>query len=541
MTPSVTNLAEEPSSQSEYDCPGHRTSEHNGPLAKWDFLILALLLIAWGFLVGPIVVDEHLHGYDIFREAGMGESIKYRSVLSDPAYPNASLWYPPLGTLSMAWIASVFGTSVEACFSWSQLLFNWLIPGGLFLVVRSAWGRRAGVFAALALLFAMPWWQCEVAHGQPSIHAVIIGFVSLAMIARAERSKKRIETAATGVFVGMTMWHHPLIPCFLMCLLTAHALWRSRTARPLYVASIIKLPSMQIVWIAALVGAPLLWQILHGPVRNDTPRTYFAAELRTIEFALMGGHPWILLVGILGIGVAVRECRSANERLVLALILAGIFQIPAYVRDLAPNWGHWLPTIVPHEFQRLFQLAWAIAVGIGSSHLIIWLCRRISNRGMNALLYAACAGFILFPGVLHTQKNLRRFLTFDYTEERSPATVKWILQNTDPEDVFICTSELAFQWLIPSTGRRAWILPPGHSNPRVDWLARNQVFQAMRNVESGKDLRDLCLAYELDYVISSGDWVPAALHEDNRAESVPSHFSVVATDATGIMIFEPLP
>jgi hypothetical protein len=89
--------------------------------------------------------------------------------LGDCASVDHLLWYPPLSPAIMAGLAELWDIRVVDCHRWSALLFSWMIPAGLYLVVRLHWGRRAAAAATIALLLTMPWWQREVVQGRGNL------------------------------------------------------------------------------------------------------------------------------------------------------------------------------------------------------------------------------------------------------------------------------------------------------------------------------------------------------------------------------------
>lgn len=517
-----------------------------------DLVFVALLLVAWYVYVGPIVLRERMLGGDVFRDVGSAMSMLHGEFFSDPAYVGETIWYPPLGAALAAATSLLFHVPPEEYFRLSPLFLNLLIPVGLYIVTRLTWNRRAAMVSTVALLLAMPWWQVEVAHGQSAIHAVVWGWVSLLLYAQAERRRSYVWAMLCGVWQGLSFWHHPFVPAVLTIAFVLQADWAARrvgeqgrltdriTRKHLIGRNVM------VVGITLLIAAPILYLILHGPVLNSDPREYLAEEFGTVRFALLGGNPWLWGMGLVGVVACVRRADLGSRLLICGLLVTLVGQIPGYLRMYGGEWAKSVPMIVPHEFQRLFQLGWAMAIGVGVDRAVVWLTDRVTDRrrrplAAGGLTIAAC----LLTGVWwvgEVPENLRRYLK---PTDDSPGRVEaseWVCQHTDINDVFACEPDLTFRWLNAKTGRKAWIMPPGHSNPRVDWWERARVLRLMREAPTAESLWRLAREHGIQYLVPSPNWNPAALRDFSPDSAETARYVHLAVGKPGGMqIFEVLP
>ena len=490
---------------------------HIKRVSHWaiDLSVLVLFGILWIHYVTPVVVTEQRRGGDVARDVASAVNIQHGRIFGDPAYRDHTIWYPPLSPLIFAGISTALGVSPFDCYRWSELVFNWLIPAGLYLVVRLGWGWRAAAGTLIALLLAMPWWQVEVVQGQPSIHAVVLGWVALLLYAQQRRRACLGWAAACGVVQGVAFWQHPVIPAILTVTFVVDVWWSRREApaatagetKPAHLLS----RDATILILTLVIAAPILYLMLHGPVRNTVPREYVAAELSTGEFALMHANPWIWLMGLVGLIVSIRRWTPPARLLVIAPAVCVLGQLPAYRHLYGPAWMKTLPVLVPHEFQRAFQLGWAVCVGVGIDATLRELSlRTIAFRGRagGALLPLAAFVATAYPGALHVRENLRRYVKPASLPPVIAEAVDWINANTDVNDVFACQPEWAFEWLNPRTGRKVWISAKGHSNPRVDWRAREQVMQQLRDAASADEFWRIAHEHGIDYCVLSPSWYP---------------------------------
>ncbi len=522
-----------------------------------DAACLAVLLVAWFVYVLPLV-REGWRGYDICRDIASIENIRHGQVFADPAYVGETIWYPPLNPILMAGITALLGVSGADGYCGSQLVFNWLLPAGLFLVARLAWGRRAAIAATVAMLLAMPWWQREVAHGQPSIHAIVWGWAALLLYARQARAVHLGWTAACGVFLGVSFWHHPFVPATLLGAFVLQGLWsamperrpeaspadpRAVTASPR--AALVR--SGLILVLTLAIAAPILYVAMHGPVRNPAPREYLAPELVQPAVALLHADvlPWSLWLwgtGLVGLTVAVWRRDLPGRLLACVLLVSLLGQVPGYLRVLqGPNAS--LPIIVPHEFQRIWQLAWAACIGVGIDALVRFAASRIAALRNNSVVVTAVTLIAVLatggPGWPAVSKNLKGYLMQARITDGYHQTASWIQRSTDLNDVFACTPDVAFQFIGPETGRKVWITSQGHSNPRVDWDARAQIMLALEQAATPVEFAQIAHQNGIKYFMPARDWYPRVLRDPAlRQVAMPDYFVCVQTHPDANPLFK---
>ncbi len=497
-----------------------------------DIAFFALLILFWIVYVGPIVINEQRHGYDIFRDAGSAINIQNGQLFADPAYRGESLWYPPLSPMIAAGVSELFGITPLDCYRLSQLALNWMIPAGLFLVMRLQWGRRAAILGTAALLFAMPWWQTEVHQGQPSIHAVILGWAAVALYAQQHKRQSNLWALACGVFQGICFWHHPFIPALLAAGFVLQTSWEcARAGKGAWFSGAVG-RTLLITSLTFLTAGPILYQMLHGPVLNRAGREYLAGELQTVQFALLYGSPWLWATGLVGLVYCARRADFGGRLLVSVLAVTILGQMPGYLRLYGGDWARGIPIFVPHEFQRFFQLGWAIVIGIGTDAMLLAIAGRVkflrANTFLAGLLTLAACVITGGQGLAEAKINYRQYLHPFPKRPLLRQADQWIFENTNINDVFACEPELAFRWLNAETGRKVWIMPEGHSNPRVDWKQRARVLDELENATSAETFWQLAHQYEINYFVPTAKWLPKIIADENiYREAVPTYIELV--------------
>jgi hypothetical protein len=510
-----------------------------------DLLCLAAIAVYWLMAIGPVIIDEGRRGSDISRDAAAAMNILNGRWLADPAYIGEGIWYPPLSPMWVAGVSALTGIAPIDVYRRSAFWANWLIPVGLFLLVRRVWGRWAAILSTTAVLLAIPWWQMEVHLGQASIQSVIGGWIALWLYALQSLRRSTTWAIACGLFQGLAFWHHPFVPAVLAGAFILESLWESWRLRRDSASRGPRRDMLRrnaiIFAITFITAAPVLYMMMHGPVLNAVPREYFAPELKTREFALMNANPWIWVTGLIGLIFCFRQRCLACRILLGALLLTLLGQVPGYLRWWAPTGAARLPVIVPHEFQVLFQLGWAILVGIGAVELFRLARARFSwvqTSPASAPLFIGAALLITaLPGMIHIKDNVRRFMHPIDPPEPFKELAGWIRAHTDINDVFACDPKLAFYWLGAETGRKVWLSTSGHSNPRVNCEARSVVLKEMADTHSPKRFWELMQQNEIDYCIPLRNWSPIIFRDEKlRSEAIPRYLTLAyAAKGVGIL------
>jgi len=180
-----------------------------------------------------------------------------------------------------------------------------------------------------------------------------------------------------------------------------------------------------------------------------------------------------------------------------------------------PAWADFLPVLLPHQFQAYSQLCWGACMGVGIDTLVRAIAARAAGPAhrpvLEWVLLLAAIGLTAGPGWLQLDQHLHRH---QHNYERSGKFVEaaaWIRRHTRISDVFVAEYQLAFTWLNPQTGRKVWLAPVGHTNPRVDWQARARVYSELTREPSPERFSRLLRESAIDYCLITPEWIPAAI------------------------------
>ncbi|HMQ14551.1 MAG TPA: hypothetical protein PKC49_01130 [Phycisphaerae bacterium] len=497
---------------------------------RLDLLFAACLGLYWAVFVTPVVLDQR-HPYDGFRDIASARHFQLGGGWGDPGYVGETLWYPPLGPLIVAGLSSLLGVTPERLYLSSQLLVNWMIPAGLYVVARLAWGPQVGITSVVAMLLAMPWWQEYVIMHIASWQALIGAWAFLLVYALTERRESVLLSGVCGLWLGLSFLFHPLVPALLAAIILMRTAWDAWALRRAGVPDRSRRLLMRgalLVALAGVIGWPLLQLFQHGPILNRLPREFIDSKMETLRWAAIDANPWIWGVGLVGLVSAVRGGGLPRRLLLCGLALTVAGQIPAYLRRFGPDWCRDLPVLLPHQFQMHFQLLWAICVGLGVAALLAWLTARVAalreQQGARGAAYGVCLALTGLWGLLHVREHYSHMPTPEgYYPGHARAAAEWIRANTRLDDVFMLDMHLAYCWLHPSTARKVVLLPLGHSNPRVDWFERYNIAAALTNAPDAETFNRIARAAGVRYCVFTWgidahgravfdpacDWMPA--------------------------------
>ena len=439
--------------------------------------------------------------YDVFRDAAYAQGILQGHLWADPAIPGLLAWYPPGNPLFFAGLSAVTRIQTLDLYGTSLYWLNWLNPAILYALVRATWGRGVALVTLPMVLLGSFWWLVHASMPMPSVQCVSLGLLALLAWSRGQRGGVRWAVAA-GLLVAVAIWSHPICGAAALGSILVHGLaspWLGRSAdHPEASRSELLKRSALTAIIALVLSAPLLArQLLQAPL-NAEPHHWFGPELHDPRFALHAHTPLVALLGLIGLGLAVRQWRTAGWLVgYFAFGLAG--QIAGYLGHDA----HWpIPWALPHEFQWHEQLALMIAAAVAAVRLPDLLARRLRGarglvrQGGRVVLLALTLG----PALPSLQVADSYMIHLDHRWESTLMVAAWIRGNTPAQSVFVCTPDAGY-YLSGLTGRRCLALPPGHMNPALDLDARYADVAELLNTRDEEVFRRLAARYGATHLL----------------------------------------
>jgi len=512
------------------------------PPRDWhiDAFILLLIVLAWMLFAWQLTAGRPVVMLDTFRDMAYAENIRAGRIWSDPTIPGLAFWYPPGNAALFALASRLTGRTPPELYATAALWLNWIGPCLLYLLVRSAWGRVAGVLAVPLVGLGSMWWLTHALGAMPSVHGVALNLITLLLWRRCAGGASG-RAIATGLALAAAAWHHPLCALIVAGTIFLDSLaWPAvdslvarmgRTAppdrnerpalrhrRPAHLRhrspvngseqrhpatpgwSLLP-PMLLVAAIAGVLAAPLIWHLVRIGAANDAPYRYVAQQLSDLRYAAHAHAPLVPLFGLLGVRLVL--WRTPRERwivsyLVISLLGLGLGQLRA-----ATGWP--LPALLPHQFQWHAQLALCACAAVWIPAAASTLTRCARQRWVRrfqrseAILLLAAAALVPALGALG---EVRRWLVFlDARLAGRQPVVAWIRQNTPLDAVFACPPEDAYVLVAGLTGRKCVAVPAGHMNPGVNAQQRLADLERMLEAEREEDFLALARAYGVTHLL----------------------------------------
>ncbi len=505
-----------------------------------DAIVLLVLILAWELFVWQHTTGRPAVLLDAFRDMACAENIRAGRIWSDPTIPEQPFWYPPGGAALFALASWATGRSPAELYATAAFWLNWIGPCLLYLLVRSAWGRIAGVLAVPLVGLGSMWWLTHAMGTIPSVHGVGLNLLTLLLWRRCEQGG-RGWLLGTGLVLAACAWLHPLCALIVAGTIFLDSLvWPAvdslvarmgRTAppdrngrpamrhgRPPHLWHQLPLngsaqrhpatpgwsllpPMLVVAAIAGVLAAPLIWHLVRIGAANDAPYRYVAQQLSDLRYAAHAHAPLVPLFGLLGVRLVL--WRTPRERWIVSYLAVSLMGLGLGQLRAATGWP--LPAVLPHQFQWHAQLALCICAAVWIPAAASGLTRRARLRWgrrfqrSETMLVLTAAALVPALGALG---EVRRWLVFlDARLAGRQPVVNWIRENTPLDAVFACPPEAAYVLVAGLTGRKCVAVPAGHMNPGVNAQQRLADLERMLEVEREEDFLVLARAYGVTHLL----------------------------------------
>jgi hypothetical protein len=465
-------------------------------------LLPDLLAILAGWVVLALVLGRgsQVTAYDVFRDMAYAQGILRGHLGQDPSIPGLGPWYPPGNPLFFAGLAALTRIPPVELYATSLYWLGWINPVALYLLVRSVWGRATALVSLAVVPLGSFWWLTHAAMPMASVQGVALGLLGLLAWTRGRGPRAAV---LTGVLLALATWHHPLCGALALGSILVQgavaALLPAGDGAP--AGERFRLPGRAALSAAVglLLAAPLLLRQLGLSRTNVAPFQWFAPELHDPRFAFHLYAPLIVPLGLAGLWLAARRWRAEGWLVAyFAIGLAG--QLAGY---LGHDAGWRIPWVLPHEFQWHEQLALTIAAAVAAVRIAGRLAAGARSRRREAVRAAWIAALVALgagPAFSQLAVGDAYLIRLDQGWAPSLAMARWIRANTAPDAVFATTPDAGL-FLSGLTGRRVFVLPPGHMNPAADADARLADLSAMLATADEQEFLRLAARYRVDHVL----------------------------------------
>jgi len=467
---------------------------------------------------------------DLFRDLGAAQSIVDGQGGADPAYLGERWWYNPLVPAVVGIVSGVVGLPLHAGYATLGAHLNLIAPLALYTMMAVLLSRRSALAGLIGFLFLgphehvswlhatySPWlWTCNFSQG--------LLYGSVLLLAWTLRRRNPLWGIAAGLAVGLTLLAHTAPGWLLGGALFAMTVGELRfLRREPHAAKRALLAAIVVGSVAASVAWPFWGDVvehLRRGVRNPVPMQWLAGELDIHNFlqllrwhaTLRGGFALFGLVHLLF--RARRYCRH-TRRALLGWGLATLFGLAyGYASQVVS-----LPLFLPswHFYFYLHALeAVLFGTGIAAAGTAIVratiasrLVSRFSRRTLDIAAHVACIGpLLLYSGMKYDKYRQRtdlvdnRRAALESANARTAELYRWILGQTEPDDVFLADPEASF-YAVAMAGRKVVAIQDLFSNPYLDVAQRAREGEVMfSHIKAGRwaELLRIAGRYQVKYV-----------------------------------------
>jgi hypothetical protein len=467
---------------------------------------------------------------DLFRDLGAAQSIVDGQGGADPAYLGERWWYNPLVPGIVGVVGRTLGIPLHEAYARLGTHLNLIAPLGLYAMMAVLLTRRAALAGLIGFLFLgphghiswlhatySPWlWTCNFSQG--------LLYGSILLLVWTLRRRKPLLGIAAGLSVGLTLLAHTapgFVIGFALLVVTGGEIRLLRrepraAKRALAVAAIVGA-------VAATVAWPFwndVFEHVQRGVRNPAPMQWVAAELdlrylpQLVEWheSLRGS---LALIGLVHLFFRARHyCRHTRRALLGWGLAVAVGLAYGYASQRMS-----LPTLLPswHFYFYLHALE-SVLFGVGVAALGAFLVRvaidtryvsRFSRNTFELAAHVACIVPLLLYSGLNWDRYRRRMdlvdnrgAALESAKARTVELYRWILNNTEPDAVFLADGEASF-YAVASAGRKVVAMQDLFSNPYIDVAQRAReaavMFEHMRSVRWSEFSR-IAGRYQLKYV-----------------------------------------
>lgn len=486
------------------------------PGSRWHihlpFVILCAITVALylGWLL-PALQSVPYFTWDGYRDVITARHVEQGgSIGSDPVLRGYAFWYPPMHALVMTLLSGLSGMDLKELYPLTPVLFNWVCLIALFMLI-GIWSENPwAALVATLYAFAMPWFVTYVfAFPTVMAHAVGFGLLLLVVYLRTQESRSLNRSMGLGIAIGILGWYHPPTFVIVYACIFLHCLWEC------VLSSRIEKNTLWILVFPVVITAPYWIVQLSAPVLNPAPMTYVSPAMLRYEMVIPALTPnpfipmqwgtlWFCGWLLAGMYALWNDGYTSRKRmLIVMLLVAGVGQSVAYIREVVPG----VPVLLPHEFQLFGQLLLCIVIGAGINHVMSQY-RRIGNLAATVIVLVCVLhlSVLLYLGIMRAHAFCE-----PVSVSRQWNEITSVIRESVPVDSVIAApdDQTAFFVIGAQTGRKSLVTFATHMNPRSDHEERTRARKRLFSTRSLDEFTGIVQTYEIDYLLVPRDSLSA--------------------------------
>jgi len=363
-------------------------------------------------------------------------------------------------------------------------------------------------------------------------------YLTLTAYCKALESKRQLWFIAVGVLLGVTFLGHTAPAVIFGAIVVVTCIKSAIQHREDDLASIVSTQEIRglgpIVAVAFVVSLPFTFSILgryHLRILNSEPSNWMYPPLAASNLPafLRDNLSCFSIIAGLGFLVVVMEPSIRHRKtLLLTWLAACCLELGLnFAQQVSPHKLH-LMFVPAHHFLFYLKAIQDILFGAGLVFIGRVLARNLpstlfgisltTSKGnylrhrIEPALVAVCVLCFLalaFPTYCtrfdFTTARAKSLEIQQYKKARIDA-YRWILSNTQPDDVFLSTADdLDLRVVAPAARKLVFTYVPTFSNPYVDWESRAEAARLMASqlVSGSPNTLETLGKYQVKYVIAS--------------------------------------
>ncbi|HEO72447.1 MAG TPA: hypothetical protein ENN80_14400 [Candidatus Hydrogenedentes bacterium] len=475
--------------------------------------------------------------FDCYRDIGIAQGILDGSYPQDYMYRDATLWYNPATGALVALGAWLSGAPVYIVDTRLGIAVNLLVPALFFFFVARYLDRWSALASTAMLLFGNCWQDVGATYA-PWLWAPQLALapfcLALFLYWWAWRSRRVGWYIATGLAHGVTFMTHtaPAVFFGIVVLVTSLERIYARLRREPNAPSVhaILLNTGVLLAVAFVSSLPytysILWNYQFHMVNLDPAHFVSQALLLENWRGFVTDRLSVSnLMALIGLVFLVVRSPGRFEGCVLLCLLASALLCLAdnYVAQIVfRKWGvHYPRFVLGHHSLIALSTLKAVLFGYGTTCLAHAALRGIgrltrSTRGATserpaqwewragALVAVAITCIALGPRYAESPSFTTSMWWLEEPWQEYEAAYFWVLDHTDPSDVFLCHEGLPLK-IAGAAGRKVVAAYTLFSNPYIEYLSRDLDNEAMFEALHRKDhatFRSLAAKYDVKYVLT---------------------------------------
>lgn len=498
--------------------------------------ILCIIFLAFALWIGIVSSSpfQWPFNWDTLRDIGIAQTLLDRTYPEDPILKGEVNWYNPLTGAVIALFSNILNKSLpETCIRIGPFL-QLLLPIAVMLLAWNRWGPYAGFLSITYILFARHPFLAEWLYSSysPWLLAPQWGktffFLTILMFILYVEKKKILWAVCCGLSLGLGFLTHTAVlieaGAFIVLYSFIKIIYLYRSAKKQEQIQYFKGIGI-ILGIALLLSSPYWLPIFikyQFIIQNPYPSLYVttALELKNLPTTLFKSANGFTVIGVLSLlFFFVHWKKQELWWLRMWTIVVLLLVLQQVICQFLNYYGYTIPAFFPphHNFMSVHALIgfWFVYGSLQfAGGIVLFLQRRNIHRWLQRGIYLVSLSLIFLICITTLAKPIpplheiyrgmeENELVHDVT--RFDTVYKWILNNTSPQDLFLC-DEVTGIWAVMPAGRKLvytlmfYMNPYINISPSIEFY--NVIWKALRE-QRYSDFLALCQKKNVKYILLS--------------------------------------